>query len=85
LDFSYNAPQDEVSHAAQNYINSLIRDRGVFFEPSFDTINAQVEVVRMVKESLGVCGNDAPQSIIFAVALLAFGCVSSTLPVTRQY
>ncbi|KAF2179218.1 hypothetical protein K469DRAFT_716492 [Zopfia rhizophila CBS 207.26] len=30
--------------------------------------------MRIIKDTLGVAGNDVPQSIIFAVSLLAFGC-----------
>lgn len=45
-------------------------------EPSFETLNSKGETVRIVKDTLAVCGDDVPQSIVFAVSLLAFGCVS---------
>lgn len=77
LDFGFNVPHDEVSNYAQLYVASLIRDQtSGLLEPSFETLNSKGETVRIVKDTLGVCGNDVPQSTVFAVSLLAFGCVS---------
>jgi hypothetical protein len=62
---------------AQSYITSLIHDmRRGLREPSFETLQLKVETVGLVKETLGVYGNEVPQSTILAVNLLAFGCVS---------
>jgi hypothetical protein len=62
---------------AQSYITSLIQDmRRGLREPSFETLQSKVETMGLVKETLGVYGNEVPQSTILAVNLLAFGCVS---------
>ena len=77
LDFGYNAPQDEVSNYAQLYVASLIRDQtSGLMEPSFETLNAKGETVRVVKDTLAFCGNNVPQSTVFAMTILAFGSVS---------
>lgn len=79
LDFGYNAPQDEVSNYAQLYVASLIRDQtSGLVEPSFETLNAKGETVRVVKDTLAFCGNNVPQSTVFAMSILAFGSVSQT-------
>jgi hypothetical protein len=77
LDFGFDVPHDEVSLVAQSYIHSLIYDKTCFLpEPSLNTLNYKVQIVRMIKETLSLSGNVVPQSIILAVSLLAFGCVS---------
>jgi hypothetical protein len=81
LDFGYNAPQDEVSNYAQLYVTSLIRDQtSGLMEPSFETLNAKGETVRILKDTLGFCGNAVPQSTVFAMSILAFGCVRQASP-----
>ena len=77
LDFDFSAQQDEAARQAQVYIACLRRDKEAgLLEPRFETLNAKGETVRMVMNVLGILGNDVPQSVIFAVCLLAFGCVS---------
>lgn len=74
--FSSTPPQDEVSAFAQQYIAVLAQDkRAGLLEPSFETLKAKGETMRIVQNTLTVCGNSIPQSIIFAVSLLAYGCV----------
>ncbi|KAF2264644.1 hypothetical protein CC78DRAFT_601328 [Lojkania enalia] len=75
LDFTCNIPQDEISKSAQSYVSSLFNDkRAGLLEPSFQTLNSKGETVAIVKDTLGVFGNDVSESMIFAVSLLAFGC-----------
>ena len=77
LDFDFSAAQNEVSRQAQTYVTCLRCDREAgLLGPSFDTLSAKQETMRMVMNTLSVFGNDVPQSIIFSVCLLAFGCVS---------
>ncbi|KAF2116401.1 hypothetical protein BDV96DRAFT_658682 [Lophiotrema nucula] len=75
LDFNYNAPRDEVSKSAQSYVSSLLHDKRTgMLQPSFRTLDSKGETVRIVKDTLGICGNDVPESTIFAVNMLSFGC-----------
>ncbi|PSN61015.1 hypothetical protein BS50DRAFT_625675 [Corynespora cassiicola Philippines] len=74
LDFGYDSPQDEISLIAQAYVTSLIRDKkSGFSSSSFDTFDAKGETARIVSSALSTGGNEVPESIIFAVSLLAFG------------
>ncbi|KAF2734246.1 hypothetical protein EJ04DRAFT_552793 [Polyplosphaeria fusca] len=75
LDFSFTLPQDEVALMAQTYLTSLLEDkRNGMLQPSFQTLNSKGETVRLVKDILGICGNDVPESVVFSVKLLSFGC-----------
>ncbi|KAF1998326.1 hypothetical protein P154DRAFT_578145 [Amniculicola lignicola CBS 123094] len=75
LDFGYHTSQDETSICAQNYVISLIQDKKVgLLQSGWDTLNSKGETVRMVKETLGTCRDKVPQSTVFAVSMLAFGC-----------
>jgi len=76
LDFNF-APSDEVSTYAQVYVNHVAQDRkSGLLQPSLETLNAKGEAIRRVQDTIAVCGNRVPQTIILAMALLAHGCVS---------
>jgi hypothetical protein len=76
LDFNF-APSDEVSTYAQMYIDCVAQDRkSGLLQPSVETLNAKGEAIRRVQDTIAVCGNRVPQTIILAMALLAHGCVS---------
>ena len=80
LDFGYSVPQDEISEFANLYTTSLLRDKKVFSEPSLETLNFRGQTVTMVKDIVGICGSQVPESVILAVSVLAFGsvCTSTT-------
>jgi hypothetical protein len=83
LDFGF-APSDEASAYAQMYVDCVNQDRrSGFGQPSFDTLNAKGEAIRMVQDTITTCGNEVPQSIVLAMALLALGCVSDSVRVWR--
>ncbi|KAF2036582.1 hypothetical protein EK21DRAFT_83537 [Setomelanomma holmii] len=46
--------------------------------PSCATLNAKVDTVRSVKDTLALCDGRVPPQAIFAVTLLAYGCAIST-------
>jgi hypothetical protein len=83
LDFNF-APSDEASAYAQMYVDCVNQDRrSGFGQPSFDTLNAKGEAIRMVQDTIAICENEVPQSIILAMALLAQGCVGDPAIVPR--
>lgn len=81
LGFDYFPQPDVVSCLARLYVSCVAKDRQAGFpQPSFDTLNAKGETMRAVQETLTMCGNDVPETVLFAIGILAYGCVS-LLPV----
>jgi hypothetical protein len=79
LDFGFQTSREDVSGSAQSYVVSCLRDKKAgLIEPSLETLDAKGETVRRVKDTLAICGDNVPPSIIFAVSLLACGCVSAS-------
>ncbi|KAL5418342.1 hypothetical protein PMIN03_001064 [Paraphaeosphaeria minitans] len=71
----YVPQQDVVSCLAQLYFTCVVRDKkNGFPQPSFDTLNAKGETMRIVQETLEMCGSDVPDTILFAINILAYGC-----------
>lgn len=44
-------------------------------KPSFDTLNAKGETMRVVQEMLDMRANDFPETVLFAISILAYGSV----------
>ena len=86
LDFGYSAPEDEVSEYAHLYTTSLLQDKKMFSEPSLETLNFRGHTVSIVKDVVGMCGSQVPESVILAVSVLAFGsvCISSNIVVQNH-
>lgn len=77
LDFGADESHDEVSGLARQYVNCILADRHMrSSEPSYDTLRLKGETVRVVKDTLAICEGEISPSVIFAVSLLACGCVS---------
>ncbi|KAF1952571.1 hypothetical protein CC80DRAFT_552383 [Byssothecium circinans] len=75
LDFNFITQADEVSYYSQAYANSVVQDKMAgLLQPSFQTLNAKGETMRVVQDTIAICGNSVPPSIICAVCLLALGC-----------
>jgi hypothetical protein len=73
-------PSDEVSTFAQLYVSRVAQDRKAgLLQPSFETLHAKGEAIRIIQDVISVCGSQVPASIIFAMTLLAYGCVSASL------
>ncbi|KAF2449517.1 hypothetical protein P171DRAFT_480596 [Karstenula rhodostoma CBS 690.94] len=71
----YVPQQDVVSCLAQSYVTCVMRDKkDGFLQPSLDTLNAKGETMRVVQETLEMCGSDVPDTILFAIHSLAYGC-----------
>ncbi|KAJ4295590.1 hypothetical protein N0V90_007603 [Kalmusia sp. IMI 367209] len=74
-EFDYTPQPDVVSCLAQLYASCVSRDKHAgFLQPSFDTLNAKGETMRAVQETLAICGNDVPETVLFAIGVLAHGC-----------
>ncbi|KAK7179949.1 hypothetical protein PSPO01_13948 [Paraphaeosphaeria sporulosa] len=71
----YVPQQDVVSCLAELYFTCVIRDKKDGYpQPSFDTLNAKGETMRVVQENLEMCGSDVPDTVLFAINILAYGC-----------
>ncbi|KAF2690328.1 hypothetical protein K458DRAFT_102141 [Lentithecium fluviatile CBS 122367] len=57
------------------YVSCVAQDRKRgLLQPSFETLHAKGEAIRMVQDTIAACGSQVPQSIILAMTLLAYGC-----------
>lgn len=74
LDFRYAFPQDDVSNAAQTYIYSVDPNKMGWEEVS-NTMDAQ-DALDIVTVALAESEADVSQVTLFALALVASGCVS---------
>ena len=73
----YTPQSDVVSCLANLYASCVTRDKQAgALQPSFNTLNAKGETMRVVQETLEICGNNVPDTILFAINILAYGCVS---------
>lgn len=67
---------DDNADRAREFLRCVITDRLTgASDPSFATLKAKGDTVGFVKDTLAMCGHDVPPRVIFAVSLLAYGCV----------
>ena len=77
MEFDYTPSQDIVSCLAQSYAFCVARDKQIgSLQPSLETLHAKGESMHAVQEMLSVCGDDVPETVLFAISTLAYGCVS---------
>ncbi|KAH7093119.1 hypothetical protein FB567DRAFT_166360 [Paraphoma chrysanthemicola] len=70
---------DNLAGKARRYMQCIVVDSLLnSLGPSFETLNAKVEVVGSVQNALALCGSIIPPQAMFAVSLLAYGCAILT-------
>ena len=77
LELSATTTRDDVCRIARQYVECVFADKRIRLpEPTYGTLTLKGEIVRSVKDTLAICGGEIYPSIIFAVSLLIYGCVS---------
>ena len=79
LGFNYSPQPDVVSCLAELYATCVAKDKQAgFLQPSFDTLNAKGQMMRAIQEMFQIYGDDVPETVLFAINVLAHACVCAS-------